>query len=106
MDIIKSLYNCNENGKLEEDITNCYINNESKKICKDIILECLKDLIKKDKILDDYWALTILEEKIIKLEEKIESIQEELLDYDIQIKNIKELKESIQNQKNNNKLFI
>jgi len=89
--------NCNAN--LEESLINYYLNNEGLRIAKETSLKYLKKIIKNSPSIEDYCVLTILERKITEIEEKISTLLEELEDYDIKEKNIKQLKESIQSQK-------
>lgn len=89
--------NCNAN--LEESLINYYLNNEGLRIAKETSLKYLKKIIKNSPSIKDYCVLTILERKITEIEEKISTLLEELEDYDIKEKNIKQLKESIQSQK-------
>ena len=89
--------NCNAN--LEESLINYYLNNEGLRIAKETSLKYLKKIIKNSPSIKDYCVLTILERKITEIEEKISTLLEELEDYDIKEENIKQLKESIQSQK-------
>ena len=90
--------NCNAN--LEESLINYYLNNEGLRIGKETSLKYLKKIIKNSpSIEEDYCVLTILERKITEIEEKISTLLEELEDYDIKEEKIKQLKESIQSQK-------
>ncbi len=89
--------NCNAN--LEESLINYYLNNEGLRIGKETSLKYLKKIIKNSPSIKDYCVLTLLERKITEIEEKISTLLEELEDYDIKEENIKQLKESIQIQK-------
>lgn len=99
MNITEIINNCSNYNKLEESLINYYLNNDGLRIGKEISLEYLKNIINNSPSLEDYCALTILEKKISEIKEKINTLLEELDDFDIQIEDINQLIRNIQNQK-------